>query len=521
MNPRAHGGVIGPTVSMPTKVDPAPSLPPLASTGIPGLDVLLHGGLPTEEMHLVQGVAGTGKTTMALQFLRAGVAAGEPTLYVTLAQPAAHLARIARSHGWNIDDIVVHELSPSTVASRVAARQTILVTADVELGEVFRELAEVVARTRPRRAVIDSITILQLLAGSPQRYHTEVITLRQMFIEHGCTVMALADHPAGLEGGESPEVLFHPICGCVIHLLQQPRPYGDVRRGIRVIKARAMPHNGGYHDLQIHVDGMEIYPRLGAYRQRERAKPRAIPSGEVMLDRMLDGGLETGSSCLFVGPSGVGKSTTATLYAIASAAAGNHAALYLFDERPETYVARSTGFGIPLAQSIAAGRITLEQIDPGEVSPGEFAQRIRHTIEQRGTKVVLIDSMVGYFAAMGSPNVLVTQLHELLTFVTRNDALLIMCGSQEGFMSIGTQESVDVSYLSDSIVALTFFEASGELRRAIVVVKKKLGRHLTTIHELTMRDGVMRIEEPPLAGYGNLMVPRRVSPRDEGKGGVG
>jgi len=518
MKPGAHRAVVGPSVSMPTTVDPAPTLPPLALTGVPGLDAILHGGLPTEEMHLVQGGAGTGKTTMALQFLRAGVAAGEPTLYVTLSQPEAHLARIARSHGWNIDDIVIHELAPGSVASRVAARQTILVTSDVELGEVVRELGAVVERVRPRRAVIDSITILQLLAGSPQRYHSEVITLRQMFIEHGCTVMAIADHPAGLEGGESPEVLFHPICGCVIHLLQQPRPYGDVRRGLRVIKARAMPHNGGYHDLQIQTDGLEIYPRLGAYRQRERAKPRPIPSGDAMLDRMLAGGLETGSTCLIVGPSGVGKSTTATLYACACAAAGQHAALYLFDERPETYVARSTGFGLPLAQAIEAGHASLEQIDPGEVSPGEFAQRIRTTIEQRGTKVVFIDSMVGYFAAMGAPNVLVTQLHELLTFVTRNDALLIMCGSQEGFMSIGAQESVDVSYLSDSIIAMTFFEARGELRRAIVVVKKKLGKHLTTIHELTMRDGVLRIEQPPLTGYGSLMVPRRVSLRDEGDG---
>src|SRR5947209_12272694 len=225
--------------------------PPVASSGVGGLDAILHGGLPREEMHLVQGVAGTGKTTLALSFLREGARAGEACLYVTLSQSKKHLERIAASHGWPLDGVTIQELTPTAFAERIAARQTVLAAQDVELQEVVQGLAEVVARFKPRRAVVDSISVVRLLAGTPQRYHAEVVTLRQLFTESGCTVLFLADHPAETEQGSRPEVAFHPLAGCVIHLEQEPRPYGDVRRRLRVVKARGLPHNGGYHDLKI------------------------------------------------------------------------------------------------------------------------------------------------------------------------------------------------------------------------------------------------------------------------------
>jgi circadian clock protein KaiC len=482
--------------------------PPTASTGIPGLDSILHGGLPRDEMHLVQGVAGTGKTTIALQFLSEGVKHGEPVLYLTLSQSKVHLERIARSHGWSVEGMTIHELSPGTVASRIAARQTILPTADVELGELFRELAELVAELEPRRAVVDSITILQLLAGSPQRYHREVVTLRQMFVEQGCTLMALADHPAEIEKGNTPEVIFHPLSGCVIHLQQEARHYGGARRRLRVVKARGLPHNGGYHDFKIRTGHTEVYPRLGAYDQPERGTYQPVSSSIAMLDEMLGGGLETGTCCLIVGPSGLGKSALSTLYAQTFARAGLPAALFLFDERPETHLVRSEGLGIPIRADVESGLVQLRQLDPGEIAPGELTQNIRALVEDHGTKLVVIDSVVGYFAAMGTADVLVTQLHELLTYLTRNDVLLILCGSQESFMSIGTQEAVDVSYLSDTIIALRFFETAGELRRAIAVVKKKHGGHLTSIHELILRPGSIAVERPVLSEFAHLMMAR-------------
>jgi circadian clock protein KaiC len=476
--------------------------------GVAGLDTILHGGLPRDEMHLIQGVAGTGKTTLALNFLRAGAAAGEPAVYVTLSQSKVHLERIARSHNWSLDGIVIHELSPGTVASRIAARQTVLPTADVELGELFRDLIDLAGRVKPRRAVFDSVTILEMLAGTPQRYHREVVTLRQLFVEHGCTLLALADHPGDASAGERPEVIFHPLCGVVINLAQDARPFGDVRRRLRVIKARGLPHNGGYHDFKIRTGLTEVFARLGAYDQPEQHTGKVVATGVEMLDRMVGGGLEPGTSCFIVGASGSGKSTIANLFASAVEPAAR-AAIFLFDERPEVCIARSAQVGLDVRAAIDAGRMIVEQLDPGEIAPGEFAQRVRHFVEDRQTKIVVLDSIVGYFAAMGSADVLMTQLHELIAYLTRNSVLLIMCGAQEGFMSIGASSAVDVSYLSDTIIALSFFEAEGQLRRAVAVVKKKYGDHLGTIHELSIVDNHLRIGEQPLAAL-HTLVPRKI-----------
>ncbi|HEV7298359.1 MAG TPA: ATPase domain-containing protein [Tepidisphaeraceae bacterium] len=487
--------------------DISPEQPPVASTGVAGLDDVLHGGLPREEMHMVQGVAGTGKTTIALHFLREGVRLGEPCLYVTLSQAALHLERMAHSHGWSLDGITVHELAPATVADRVSRKQTVLPTTEVELDELFHDVEKLVKKVKPKRAVIDSITILQIVAGTVERYHREVVTLRQLFAENGCTVMVMADHPAEEEKGSPPEVIFHPLCGCVIQLSQDPRPYGDVRRRVRVIKARGLPHNGGYHDMKIDTGLMTVFPRLGAYVQPEYKEYRRIPSGIDNLDRILGGGVEEGTSCLIVGPSGVGKSSLATAFAASVSRAGGHSALFLLDERPETYITRSEGVGIPIRREIDAGRMLIRQLDPGEIAPGEFAQQVRELVEKKGTKIVVIDSVIGYFAAMGVADVLVTQLHELLTYLTRSGVLLIMCGAQEGFMSIGTTDGVDVSYLSDTILVLGFYESDATIHRCISAVKKKHGAHDTGIRELAVIDGRIVVGDEPLTGFYHLLLP--------------
>lgn len=482
-----------------------PDAPPVASTGIAGLDAILQGGLPREDMHLVQGVAGTGKTTMALQFLREGARAGEPTLYVTLSQSKPHLERIARSHGWGLEGVTIHELSPGTVAERIAARQTILPTSDVELGELFRGLIEQVEQLQPRRAVIDSISIIRLLAGTMQRYHREVVTLRQLFVERDCTVLAISDHPAEIEQGSQPEVEFHPICGCVLHVEQAPRIYGEVRRHVRVVKARGLASESGYHDLKIHKGGMVVYPRLGAYVETEHRDYRPMPSGVESLDALLGGGLEAGTACLVVGPSGTGKSTLAALYAEAALRRGEAAAIFLFDERPETYKTRSAAVAIDLAPHLESGRLLLRQVDPGRIAPGEFAQQVREGVEQHRARVVVLDSINGYFNAMGRSEGLVAQLHELLTYLSRRGVLTLVAGSQEGFMSIGSQDGVDISYVSDTIVVLAYVERDGDIRRCVTAIKKRQGPHSTTIHELLLEPAGVRVGEP-LRGLHNVMV---------------
>ncbi len=454
---------------------------------------------------MVQGVAGTGKTTIALHFLRGGARAGEPCIYVTLSQSKAQLERIARSHGWSMEGITIHEMSPGTVADRVAARQTVLPTVEVELGELFHDLEKLVGKVKPRRAVIDSITILQLLAGNSQRYHREVVTLRQLFTEQGCTLMVMADHPAEGEAGQAPEVIFHPLCGVVIDLSQEYRPYGDVRRQVRVIKARGLPHNGGRHDIKIRTGGMEVYPRLGAYTRREYSELRTASCGVRAIDEVLGGGLEDGTTCLFIGPSGTGKSTLAGLFAAAAAARGDHVAIYLFDERPETYKARSEGVGIPIREHVEAGRVLLRQLDPAEIVAGEFAQQVREEVERQGTKVVVIDSLAGYFNAVGSSEHFIAQLHELLTFLGRSGVLTLLTASKEGFMSVGQQQGVDISYLSDALVVLGFYESEGCLHRFLTPIKRRQGEHETTIRELMIgRDGVRL--GPPLKQLRNILL---------------
>ena len=482
-----------------------PQLPPVAPTGIAGLDAILHGGLPRDEMHMVQGVAGTGKTTISLQFLRAAAAAGEPSIYLTLSQSKANLERIARSHGWSLDGITVHELSPGTVADRLAARQTVLPTIEVELDELFHDVQELVRAVQPKRAVVDSLTMLQLLAGSPQHYHREVVTLRQLFVDQGCTVVVLADHPGGGDMGQAAEVIFHPLCGVVIDLTQRDRAYGDVRRLLRVIKARGLPHNGGLYDVKIATGGLSVFPRLGAYVEPEHTDFARLSSGVAELDAVLAGGLERGTACLLVGPSGTGKSTLATVFVAAAAGRGEPAAVYLFDERPETYRARAAGLGIPLGPGVDAGTVLLRQLDPAEIGPGEFAHAVNQDLDRHAARVVVIDSVAGYFNAVGSAELFVAQLHELLTYLSRRGVLTILCASQEGFMSIGEQPGVDISYLSDTIVALAYYEDDGAVRRCLTVVKRRAGEHDTTIRQLRIGpDGVHL--GPPLRGYRHLLL---------------
>lgn len=480
--------------------------PAVASTGVAGLDALLSGGLARGEMHMAQGIAGTGKTTLALHFLREGARLGEPCLYVTLAQSAPHLLRIARAHGWSMDGIAIHEMSPMTVAERLSSRQTVLASAEVELDQLFHELDAVITQVKPMRAVVDTITIFQMLAGNRDRYHREIVTLRQMFIDRDCTLLITSDHPAEEKHGSPPEVVFHSLCGCIVYLDQEPRQYGDAHRRLRVLKTRGRPNTGGFHDVKIFTGGLSVFQRLGAYELPEKKESRQIGSGIAALDRLLGGGLEAGTSCLIVGPSGVGKSCLATAFAAAVAAGGDHAAIYLFDERPETFITRAEGVGIPLRAKIEAGNISLQHIDPGMVLPGEFAHRVRAQVEAEKSRVVVIDSVRGYFATLGSADLFVTQFHELLTYLTKCGILLIMCGPQESFLSIGAPSGVDVSYLSDTILILKYYEVEARIHRCIAALKKP-GPHRMDVHELHVNPGAISVGEQPLTALQHLLIP--------------
>lgn len=476
-----------------------------ASSGIKGLDEILRGGFSRDEMHVVQGSGGTGKTTLALQFLLAGVQAGESSLYVTLAQTRSALEKIASSHGWTLDRITVHERAPASLVEHIASHQTVLHTAEVELEELTLGLRKLVEQVRPRRVVFDSMGVIGLLAGSSTRYHQEIVALRQFLAGAGCTALFLGDlTPDGeVHGGATVE--FHSLTTGVVHLEQTAPEYGEVRRRLRVVKVRGVPIHGGFHDFSIRKGGLEVYPRLGPLQDREYRDFRPIPSGVEVLDDLLGGGLERGTACLLIGSSGTGKSSLAALYAQAAVQEGGASAVFLFEERPETFLARSRGLGIELQPHIDDGRILIRQLLTSEITPGELAQRVREAAEDRQVSIVVIDSLTGYFNAMGNSAMLLMQMHEMLTFLSRRGVLTLLVVSQEGVMTIGANPSVDVSYLSDSIIALRMFEAEGALRRCISVIKKRQGEHETTIRELVLRPGELNVGKQPLRQFRHIL----------------
>ncbi|WP_437874344.1 ATPase domain-containing protein [Sorangium sp. So ce513] len=513
---------------------PAEPVDGQASSGIHGLDEILRGGFPRGEMHIVQGAPGTGKTTLALQFLLAGESVGESGLYVTLAQTKRELQAIARSHGWSLEGVVLHELSLDEIAEYLAAEQTVLHTAEVELGELTRRLRRVVEQSRPRRVVLDSIGVLGLLAGSASRYHRKIVALRQFLNRHGCTTLFLreASTEPGPEDAVSAE--FHGLASSVIHLEYRAPDYGEVRRRLRVSKVRGVPFQSGYHDFRIETGGLSVYPRLGVRCSQEYDEFRQVPSGIRPLDDLLGGGLEQGTTCMLIGPAGSGKSTLCAVYAHAVARAGEAGAIFLLEERPETFKARSRGVTLDLQPHIDSGRLTIEQMKTFDISPGEFAHRVRAAVEDRGVRLVVLDSLVGYINAMADTAMLPVQMYELLNFLSRSGVLTLLVTSHEWLMGIGCRAPVDISYLSDSIIVLQMFEAESTVRRCLAAIKKRQGEHDTTIRELFISPEGVRVGEEPLWQLRSILsgdpVPadgdrrhdrgRRAAPRQEdGRGG--
>jgi circadian clock protein KaiC len=469
-----------------------------APSGIEGLDAILRGGFPRGEVHQLEGGPGTGKTTLGLHYLMAGRAAGERGLYVTLAQTKRGLERIACSHGWSLEGIVVHELSPGGMAERMAGRQTVLHTAQVELDELTRDLCKVVEQIQPQRLVFDSMDVIGLLAGNASQYRLEVVALRQFLLDRDCTALFIGDAPQDGSINRRVNADFYNLATLVLELEQSSPEYGEVKRRMRVIKARGVPVSGGYHNFRVQHGGLVVYPRLGPPPQDEYSQFRPIRSGIEPLDELLGGGLEQGTTCLMVGAPGTGKSTLAAVHVRAAAAEGINSSIFLFDERPETFKARAKGLKIDLEPHVASGRVSIVQLDPADLSAGEFAQKVRSSVIDDKSRLVVIDSLMGYFSAMGNSEMLIPQIHELLTFLSRNGVLTMLLASQQGFMSIGAASSVDVSYLSDTVVVLRMFELQGHVRRCLAAIKKRQGEHQTSIRELFIDPKGVRLAREPL-----------------------
>jgi circadian clock protein KaiC len=469
----------------------------LAQTGIDGLDDLLRGGLPRDRVYLVDGDPGTGKTTFAMQFLMNGARRGEPVLYVTLSETEAELRSAAASHGFDLTGITIYELTPSDTAVLPENQYTVFHPSEVELGETTKAIMAVVDRIKPRRVVFDSLSEMRLLARDPLRYRRQILAVKQLFTGRNATVILLDDRTSG-----DNDLQLQSLAHGVIRLEQVAPEYGMPRRRLRIVKLRGVPFEGGYHDMAISTGGLVVYPR--AVPVLERAQKReAFPSGVPQLDTLFGGGLDRGTTVLFMGPAGVGKSALGAQFAVAAAKRQERAAVYLFDESVETYCWRASGMHCDVETGVNDGIIKLRSIDPSALSPGEFVHHVRSAVEDHGARVIVLDSLNGYLNAMPQEQFLLMQLHELFMFLRHRGVLTIVIMAQQGLVG-QMQSPIDLSYLADTVVLMRYFEAAGEIRQAISVMKKRSGPHERTIREFKLDSSGIRVGEPLTHFHGVL-----------------
>ncbi len=460
-----------------------------ASSGIAALDDILAGGFVQNRLHLIEGAPGTGKTTLGLQFLQAGREAGEKTLYIALSETGDELKATARAHHWSLDGIELFELMPP-YRDLSEGSQTMFHSSEVELGETMRLLLSEIERIKPARIVLDSLSEVRLLAQNALRYRRQILALKHFLARKQATVLMLDDLTS-----EIHDLQLHSIAHGVLMLEQLALDYGAERRRLLVKKMRGVRFRGGYHDYTIRTGGLEVFPRLIAAEHHTDHAKDTVESVSPELDQLLGGGLRRGTSALLVGPAGSGKSSVALSYLVASARRGEKSALFAFDESIGSIVDRSAGLGMGIESFAKDGTIVLEQINPAEMSPGEFTQLVRCAVDEKGVKLVVIDTLNGLLNAMPDERHMILQVHELLTFLNQRGVLTILIIAQHGLIG-STHNPLDISYISDTVLLLRFFEAQGKIRKAVSVMKKRVGSHESSIREFRLSNAGLKVGEP-------------------------
>jgi circadian clock protein KaiC len=468
------------------------------STGISGLDNILGGGLVKDRIYVIEGEPGTGKTTTGLQFLLEGVRQGESVVYITLAETAAELAGVAQSHGWSMEGIYIHEVLPSENLLTPEAEYTMFHPTEVEMGATTQMILSVIEMRKPTRVVIDSLSELQLLADTALRYRRQVLALKQFFASRSCTVMLLDDRTAA-----GIDLQVRSIAHGVITLDQSVKDYGAERRRVRVVKYRGIAFRGGLHDYDIQHGGLNVYPRLVASESRVVEKRIQLRSGLAELDALLGGGLEEGSSTLIAGPPGTGKSSLAAQFISAAVERGQASAMFLFEESASNLLNRADGLGMKIREPYERGILSIQQVDPAELSPGEFTSVVCHAAD-RGCKIIVIDSINGYLNAMPDERFLVTHLHELLTYLGQRGVVTILVGVHQGMLGSQMSTAVDASYLADNVLMLRYFEHDGEVKQALSVFKKRGSTHERTIREFSLSRKGIHVGAP-LRGFRGIL----------------
>lgn len=481
--------------------DPSPSAESgLCRTGIEGFDNLIGGGLPRNCFYLLQGDPGSGKTTFALQFLLEGLRRGERAFYITLSETRVELEKVAFSHNWSLEHIPLLELSAIDSLLRPESQTTVFHSSEIELNRVTGLLLAEVRKHKPARMVFDSLSEFRLLAETPLRYRRQLLSLKQELTDLGCTVFLLDDKMDSSRMGPDPHVL--SITHGVFEMEQLSPDYGKSRRRLRIMKVRGVRFQEGYHDYVIETGGLRVFPRLTAADNRTTFRREPVASGVGELDALLNGGLDAGTTTLIQGQAGTGKSTLALQYATQLAAHGLRSHLFCFDETAGIVLDRAEKLGLAFPKYVRQGLITLQQIDPAEISPGEFTDRVMRAVDG-GSRLIVIDTLNGYLNAMPGERYLTTQLHELSTYLNQRGVLTIFVLTQHGFLA--DEVPVDVSYLADTVLNLRFFEVLGSIRTALSVIKKRSGPHERTIREFLLEAGCGIRVGPPLSGFQHIL----------------
>ena len=456
----------------------------LLSTGVAGLDEILNGGLQRERTYILDGDPGAGKTTLSLQFLMEGVRNGEGCMIVSLSESKEELQASAVSHGWSLEGIHVHEIIPSEESLQREGRYTMFHPSEVELDETTRSILSEVERIQPARLVVDSLSEFRLLAENQLRYRRQILALKQRFGGQHCTVLFIDDRIH-----RDPDKQLHSLAHGVLRLDRQSMEYGTIRCRVIVSKMRGQRIREGYHDFRIRRGGLEVYPRLVASDFRTTMGERVITSGSPAFDALLGGGVMSGTMPLIVGAAGTGKSSLAAHFALASLNRGESVAVFLFDESLATFLERNSGLGVDVAPYIETGKLRVRQLDPAELSAGEFLHSVRTMVTEENCQLVIIDSLNGFMHAMPNDEFLVLHLRELLSFLGHRGVTALMTITQHGIVD-GLEVPLDVSYVADTVVLLRYFEASGEVRKAISVIKKRTGKHDRTLREFYFDKGI-------------------------------
>jgi circadian clock protein KaiC len=468
------------------------------STGVAGLDDILGGGFPSQHLYLIEGDPGTGKTTIALHFLLEGVKKGEKGLYVTLSESKGELLGVAASHGWDLDNITIFEMTPQGEEVQPEAQYTVFHPAEVELADTIGAILKVVDEVQATRVVFDSLSELRMLARDPLRYRRQILSLKRFFAGRNCTVVLLDDRTA-----EGNDLQLQSIAHGVVMLHNEEREYGNKRRRLEIRKLRGSHFREGFHDYVIETGGVKVFPRLVAAEHRHAIHQKTIQSGIAELDSLLGGGMASGTSNLLMGPAGCGKSSIAVRYALSHAQTGERSALFTFDETIATLKQRATGLGMDLEPCLEDGSMILSQVDPAEIGPGEFVDRVMRHV-QEGVSLVVIDSLNGFFYAMSGEQAVMLQVHELLSYLAQMGVTTLLTLAQHGFVGSNMNSPVDVSYVADTVLLFRYFEASGSVKQAVSVVKKRTGRHERSLRQLTFESDGIHIGRPLIEFEGVL-----------------